>query len=283
MKYEVFGKFDKEYIRSVVANVDKLINVPKNVIVYFVEENKYCSQISKKLPKKIRLEFRNACLEKIPFSHGFKKRDIIVIHITKNNIFLLKNKKSLTGLLLHEIMHSFMRKRGLHKKIKKSFEKEFIDKLEKLDKLPEQIDKLLDLFTKVGNTAIFLLKDMYTNKELIKKGLGDYLLEYYYRQFTHKKYCPMPVFYVKEKAISQLRDALEFEFSLLSIIMPFKNYKSKNAKKLIKIINRCYRVNISDVTKECSYLVSLYGQLSESKAFTDRYFRIVFNKIYHLV
>ena len=84
--------------------------------------------------------------------------------MTESNKYLLKNKKALTGLLIHEIIH--LKQHESNKKIESAFNKKnYVKKLKKLKYNKKDIELL---YNKIKDTSILLLKDLYSNNEIIK-------------------------------------------------------------------------------------------------------------------
>ena len=88
-----------------------------------------------------------------------------------------------------------------------------------------------------------------------------------------------------QKDITILDVVFTFEFSLLSTLLPFQKYERKKAKKLIKHIEHCYRLNVKEVSKECGDLVTFYLKeyKQPSRTFEKKYLKFIFNKVYSLL
>nr|MBI4156599.1 hypothetical protein [Candidatus Woesearchaeota archaeon] len=189
------SNIDKNYINSVISRLSSLINIPADIHIYFVNGN--YSSLIQSLPKDIKKDIQQLS-NKISFSYSLKDKHYIFIQV-KNRKYLLKNKKALLGLLLHEIFHTIQRKKGLDKKLKISYKRFYLSKFSKLNRLNYDKKSLRDLFYVLGENSVLLAKELYTNTEIIKKGLENYLIEYYKEEFSNIKSCPNPVFYDKFK------------------------------------------------------------------------------------
>ncbi len=289
MRVYIKGDLDHKLIRRALNKVNKFIKVPKNIEIYFLDDIDYCNNILSTIHKHARASFKQICLvERSSFSYNHKDRNLIVIHIDKKT-GILKNEKALVGLILHEIMHSVQVYKGEYKQIYVAFEEIFNKNKRLLNKLKYSRNKIKNLFNKVGYTSILLLKDLFSNSELIEKGYGHYLLEYYKNELRGKKTCPRPVFYDKFKEAAMkdpeiIAIAFEFEFSLLSILLPFQRYKTKDSLLLIKHINNCYELNIKEIARKCHELIYLYLNYFEpNKEFSKKFLNAIFNKVYMLL
>ena len=268
----------KDYIANTIGETSRLIKFPKNLKIYIIKDKKYCSLISKTLPKEIQKHFLSSCLQKVTFSYNYKDIKLIVVVVTESNKYLLKNKKALIGLLMHEIIH--LKQHEFNKKIESAFNKKnYVKKLKKLKYNKKDIELL---YNKIKDTSILLLKDLHSNNEIIKLKLENYLLSYYYGQFKTKRICPQPLFYEDIRGnVNLVSNAIEFELVLLSIILPF--YTTKHAKKLIRYLSKCYETNIKEITDKCHDLVSLYLNEFGKKDFDAKFFDGIFNKVYMLL
>jgi len=270
----------EDYINRAIQETQKLISFPKNLKIYIISDKKYCKFISESLPREIRRHFLKTCKEKITFSYSYKSIKLITVILTKSNKYLIKNKKALIGLLIHEIIHIKQRELGLDKKIESYFNrKNYMNRFKKLKYSKKEIQFLYD---KIKENSILLLKELYSNNKIIKLNLKNYLLSYYYEQFKTKRICPQPLFYEDIKGdIKMGADAIEFELILLSIILPF--YTTKHAKKLIQHLSKCYETNIKEITDKAHDIISLYISDFGKKDFDAKFFDSVFNKVYSLL
>ena len=289
MRLIIKGNLNHDLIKRAVNKANKLVKFPKNIEVYVIENISYCNDIISTLHKHVRESFRQVCLvEKSSFSFNHKEKNLIVVSLDrKDNV--IKNDRALVGLILHEIMHSIQVYRGDYKNIYDAFEEIFNKNKRLLNKLNYSKKNIKELFGRVGYITILLLKDLFSNSELIGKGYGSYLLEYYKTELKGKKICPRPVFYDKFKEAAKknpdiIEEAFDFEFSLLSIVLPFQKYKTNDSLLLMKHIDRCYEINIKDISRKCHELIYLYLNYFEpNKEFSKKFLNAVFNKVYMLL
>lgn len=280
MIVKTIGNLDKHYIEKAVTKVKKLIKVPKDLHIYFLENINLCYSI--KLPRNIQDRFKIACSHKISFSFKFKNKEMIIIYMDKT---LVKNNESLVGLLLHEISHINQINRGIYEKVYQDYEKIRKRNYDLLLKLNYDKKDLIWLFQDISAIAILTLKDIYANNELIRKKLTKYLLAYYKLEFN-RKICPRPVFYgdLKKTAkydLDAIRLVFEFELSLISVILPL--YKIKKAHELVKYLSKCYEININNVSKKCHELINLYYRDFKKEKFNQEFLNSIFMKVYNLL
>ena len=279
MKTVFFGDFNQAYIKKALITVRSLVKFQKDIEFYFSEHMHYCNLVLKKLPKEAYESFANAMRHKVSFSYKYGRRKIIVIYIPKNKRYLLKNEKALVGILLHEVIH-ITQMYGLYVKIKRNYRKYYLSKVNKL-KISDKKKKVL---YKIGINTVLLLKDLYVNTVLEKEEISKYLLEYFYYDLSFKKTCPRPVFYDKlKKAVKKnpeiLAIVLEFEFALLSVLLPFYKFKGDKAKEIVYHIKNCYSVNLQDLLRKLSDIISVYEmEFDESSEFQKKFFETVLNK-----
>jgi hypothetical protein len=277
---KVFGKVNKKYVNNAVKKACKLIPVPKDLAIYFLEALNFCSFI--RLPRTMQNKVKQKCLANISFSYIFKKKKIVVIHLEKN---LKKNKDSLVGLLIHEIAHINQMEKGIYEKIYSDYYKGSEKNLIKIKKLKYNKKDLANLFHSISITSVSALKDIYANNYLIEKSLANHLISYYKMEFN-RKVCPKPFFYknLKEAArkdMSIVKDVFDFQLAILSATLPI--HRTRKAKELVKFIEKCYSINIQEVSERMHELVDLYFEYFKNKDFNKMFFDCVFKEVYKLL
>lgn len=289
MRIEIQGNLSQTYFTTTINKLRKLISIPNNTEYYFLENGGYCETLIATLHHHAKQAFRNVCVtEHNSFSYHHKRRSLIIIHLQEKQ-HLLKNQKALLGLLLHETMHITQARNGLNTTLQQAHAATFEKNkqlLYKLKRYPRT--KIQTLYNQTTTNSLLLLKDLSANTALIKKGLSNYLLAYYDVEFHHQKHCPAPVFYDKFKKAAQknldiINTAFAFEFSLLSVLLPFQRYHTTKAKKIITTIKHCYEINIQDIARKCHELVSVYDHYYDDEDFPKRFLNAIFNKIYLLL
>ena len=276
---QILGNLDKKVIDTALNKTSKLIKIPSNIYFYFLENIDLCYSI--KLPRNIQNKFKLSCSHKSSFSFIFKKRKLIVIYADKQ---IIQNPDSLIGLLLHEISHIIQMDKKVYNQIYDGYNKTYTKNLKLFNSLKYNKDELKKLFYDISLLSILTLKDIYANTYLVDKKLTKYLLAYYKTEFD-KKICPKPFFYKKIKIAKNdlhvIKTVFEFELSLLSVILPL--YETKSAQHIIKIIERCYEVNIQDISEKCHCLIRLYFADFKKKNFNEEFIQLVFSKVYKIL
>lgn len=276
---QILDNLDKKTIDSAVDKTSKLIKIPSNLYLYFLENIDLCYSI--KLPRNIQKKFKLSCSHKSSFSFKFKKRKLIVIYADKQ---IMQNSDALIGLLLHEISHINQMDKGTYKQIYDGYNKSYLHNLKLFNSLKYDKKEIKQLFYDISLISILTLKDIYANTSLIDKKLTKYLIAYYKVEFS-KKICPKPIFYKKLKIakddLSVIKTVFEFELSLLSVILPL--YETKSAEKIVKIIESCYEINIQDISEKCHCLITLYFADFKKKNFNEEFIKLVFLKVYSIL
>ena len=280
MNIKVIGHLDKNYIENTLNKTKRLIKIPRNLHIYFLENINLCYSI--KLPRNIQKRLKIVSLHKISFSFKYKNRGMIIIYMDK---VLAKKEDSLIGLLLHEISHINQINKGVYKKVLEDFENIMGRNHQLFMKLKYEKRDLEWLFNDISTISILTLKDIYANNELVKNKLTKYLITYYKLEFD-RKICPRPVFYGDLKKSAQydldlIRLVFEFELSLISVILPL--YKTKRAHELVRYLSKCYESNINKVSKKCHELIILYFRDFKKKNFNKEFFNAVFRKVYSVL
>lgn len=294
----VVGDLDVNYAQAALLEVLLLWRIPTNIEeILVIDDPRHFKVIEKYIPKEIRSEFRQAFTEDpTSMSLTYKKFDLVIISISKKEeAYLKKNKKALTGIFAHELMHIHQRRQGLDARIRRDAINTFKKFSPKLEKLKGYDSKQLGtLFGEVGRTANFVLKDIYANTELIDKGLGEYILEDYKGLYSTKKTCPVGLFSynLKEKPVDlkALLPALNFELQLLPAIVPFmRMYKlhktnRREIKKFVNYIADCYEINAAEIAKRYDKLMHFAADnIKDTPVFRQRFYKMLFEEIYHLI
>lgn len=289
MHLTLLGDLSEPYFHRSLEKVQKLLRVPQDVHVYVVDEHQDVLSILHHLPRKDRDYFRRMCaVEKVSFSYHYGKEFLVLIILTSFNRFLLRDAQALEGLLLHELMHLEHMRKGTYYPLHQSYRKVLRLYSNLLTRLQQK--RFIPLLENIGQYAVLLLKDLYTNAALIQRGYGQHLLHYYEREFSMKKICPRPVFYDKlKRAVKKdphiLGIVLHFEFSLLSVILPFKKYKEQQAKKLLRYIARCYNLNMQEILRKCGPFITYYldHYSKPRRDFAEKYFHLIFTKVVEIL
>ncbi len=264
---------DKKTLLKVIQKISLVSKHHLAIDLHIFNTPSSCLALLEKIEKKDRDQFIHACNSSIPFSYHTKNKNFIVL-FSKNGSAIITNKKALMGLLFHEIEHLHQIVRGTTKGIQKEHALQ-MKKLERFKGEKKEIAK------RVVENATLLLKDLYTNTQLVKEGFSDYLIEYYQTRFNAQKSCPAPQFYrnFKKEADKNpwiVETVLKFEFALLSVSLPVMSLDKKKANILKKDISKCYEINIQEIVKRCHLITETYKSHFTRKDFNKRYFSKVF-------
>ena len=289
MRLTLLGKFDQLYFARVLKRIQHLMSAPRDVQLYILDHKTNCKYIIQRLPSTEKASFKKVCsIDKISFSYHRNKQRLIVIMITDSNAYLLKDRQALTGLLLHELIHLEHMRKGTYKLLQQSYRRVFTLYVQLLTNLHQK--RLLPVLDHIGQNALLLLKDLYTNGTVIKRGFSHELLRYYEHTFSLKKTCPRPVFYDKLRREARkdprvLQVVFAFEFALLSVVLPFKKYKERHAKELLTYIAKCYNLNMRETLRKCGPFIDYYldHYTKPSRDFQEKYFHLIFTKVIELL
>lgn len=279
MELITYGKLSKKYFKQISHHLSRLIPLPDYLEkIIFVDRVKHTKAIFKDFPKTIQKEFKDMFeAEPAPMALTHKDIEIIVIPVTKLNTYLKRNRKACLGLIAHELTHIHHEREGLNEFMNACFEANFNEYYNVIDALNISEKEKGKIVENLGSTAMFVIKDLFMIAELISRGLGDYVLEDYYAQFAdHIK--PIKFYKSIETATKEeIMDAIGFELSLLTLILPFQNYKNPLASKLIMHLQKEYEPKIQEIVKEFYGLDRLYDtEFGWSWHFQDQFINKVF-------
>ncbi|MCJ7428941.1 MAG: hypothetical protein MUP66_00965 [Candidatus Nanohaloarchaeota archaeon QJJ-5] len=222
-----------------------------------------------------------ACRRKSSSSFTVNDIDIIIIRI--DDPFLKDNDDALKGLIAHEVIHAVHRETGLEEEIEDASTQYSDLVLNRLANYEMTKDEAIDFLRDVVSTAVFCLKDIHANTDIIEAGFGDELAEYYYHQLGIDSYCPLPRFYQDETSITQIKEAVAFELQLTPAWLPFKKHDNERAKRMQEQIEECYELNIPETAKAIHGICSLYEQAYDDDRFIESFYDTLFEEIFDLV
>ena len=231
------------------------------------------------------------------FSWGYQEVELVFIIFTQDNPEFLIEPLALIGLIIHELLHGCERQRGLEDDLKRSLAisldtfKGFA-KILSATKFKEE--DLIELFKSIGETAVYVLKDLYVDREAIERGYGTEILEQYKSTFNlndeFESTSNLPEITLDLKQIDPNNINLE-EFKIafiillgliptwLSFIRISKGYQREQALELRNFIDDTYK-QVSIISERFHHLENLY--LTEF-AFTRRFHTKWFSEIFSIV
>jgi hypothetical protein len=278
------ANIDPDYVKYAFEKAATLIPVPKKVSFYVIDHPNFCPIFAKDLPKKPKKTYTDFCKrERTSMSITWNRHEHILIHITPEEEYMRTNEKAFIGTILHEIMHSNLGVK-LDDKIYKDMHAAF-DKFKKQLAYVKYTDKQIsDFYSKISETAAFVLLDIYGNSELVKKRLTNYLVEDYGSLYACKKRCAKPKLPPKKQKLKYIADAFDYELSLLSVIMPFMRTSNKKAKKLVKHLEKNFESNVPEVALNLQDLKKYCSKnLADTSKFRRKYFTIIYEAALRLL
>lgn len=230
------------------------------------------------------------------FSYGYKNREFVFIRLEKTSQLLNRAcRDGLNGLILHELLHSVQRQRGLEVRLSNSlvFSLDFFTELASV--VPPDIFNQEDLITflkQISQVALFALKDIYVNVEMIKRGMGDLLIDFYRIELRldEPEFVSPPDFdtpfqkgRISIKDLDAFAKAFNYTISLIPVWLPMmvfeadaKDYESSRTLK--HFIFNSYYINPSLITREMWHIENIFlTNFSFSKSFHMKWFGAIFN------
>ncbi|MHA1977861.1 MAG: hypothetical protein ACW98F_03445 [Candidatus Hodarchaeales archaeon] len=228
------------------------------------------------------------------FSWGFQNKEFVFIRLEESTkLFLKKNRKGLTGLVIHEVLHGVQRQRGLEIRLRDSldFTLDFFTQLAKVIP-PDKYDRtqIISFLKKISQLALFALKDIFVNVELIKRGYAEWLVIFYRDELGLEEDLDIKPPIAETdfdkglvKDLNTFADAFNYTLALIPIWLPFmvletdsKDYDSSRSLKRFIFDN--YYINPSFITREMWHIENIFlANFSFSKSFHRKWYGAVFN------
>ncbi len=275
----------KVYIIHCFEAVKKLTQ--ENFFFFFLTENKSDKLYQKIDSIKVDYKFDDDKSAKVfmnlkdhiketntSFSWGYEELELIFIILAQDETNFLDYPPALVGLLIHETLHSIERQRGLEDDLKRSLAitmETFQGFADLLSQTAFKKEDLINLFKEIGETATYVLKDLYVDREAIERGFGTEVLEQYKATFNlnddfngHK----LPAISLELAEIDPKKIDLE-EFKIAFIVLlgliptwlPFirisKGYEHEQAIELRSFINSTYQ-QVSLISERFHHLQNMY-------------------------
>jgi len=230
------------------------------------------------------------------FSWGFEDKEFVFIRLEESTKLLQpSNRKGFQGLIIHEVLHGVQRQRGLEIRLRNSldFTMDFFTQLAEIIP-PEKYKRveILSFLKKVSQVALFALKDIFVNVELIKRGLIEPLIIFYRSEIGIDEGFEItpPQFetefdkgLIRVKDVNAFADAFAYTISLIPVWLPFmvletdsKDYSS--SRDLKHFIFNEYYLNPSLITREMWHIENIFlTSFSFSKSFHRKWYGAIFN------
>lgn len=285
MSYHVQGDMETDFFEENVAQVMDKIDGLEDVEVDFVviEDTERCGHVFDFVDIEDQDAFLKNCENALTsVSYRAEGQEIIVIKADKE--FIRENGKALRGLLAHELMHVIHRRSGVEEEIQEASKKYADRMVHELRDLNLTDDEISRFISTVFATAIFCLKDIYANTDLIEQSFTAELEEYYYHMLGLEGYCRVPAFYREEVTLDEVENALAFELGLIPAWLPFQELDRDASNDIQERIRECYERDIPDVAARMRPLVDLYQEkYDDTDTFKDAFFDHVLTSAYHLI
>lgn len=272
-----FGDVGADYFDEQASMVLEKLEGEEDIgfSIIAIDDTEQCSDAFEQIPVKDREDFLETCRgteTSVSFRSG--GQEFIIIKTDKE--FLYEDPGALRGLLAHELMHTVQRDGELEEKVEdgaKRYEQEMIDSLTDSGLTDEEMNRFIHT---VFQTAIYTLKDIFTNTALIEQGFVEELEAYYHHMLGLENFCPMPDFYGAEASVDDIQDAITFELGILPAWLPFKALDRERSNRIRERIEECYEKDIPTVADYVHRLEELYADTyAESEEFIDAYFQQV--------
>ncbi|MFW9995113.1 MAG: hypothetical protein ACFFD4_23955 [Candidatus Odinarchaeota archaeon] len=231
----------------------------------------------------------------LAFSWGHEDSEFVFIFIDDES-FLTENKDALKGLIVHEAGHSVQRQRGFEIDLKNSmsFSLPFFTGL--AEGIPSiEREKVVASLQEIAKVAVLVLKDLFINTELVRKGFAPQLCTYYENVLGFNNPdsgIQAPVFDISytqgkpidEESLDGFTQAMMFMLSLLPSWLPLvKDRKAGYLSRGLDLKHYLYDVfekNIHVFSNEFHFIEDLY---LTSFAFTREFHLEFYTAVFTLV
>ena len=175
----------RDFFQSVIDNIQPFTKIIPSLDVIFYRKN--TEENARKLvdileyPDLIEDRIHDLFIQNnLAFSWGMEDNEFIFIYIGDDETSLTTNKEALEGLIVHEAGHSVQRQRGFEIDLKNSmsfslpFFTGMAESIPAIDK-----DKMVDALQQMAKIIVLVLKDLFVNTELVRRGYASQLCSYY--------------------------------------------------------------------------------------------------------
>jgi hypothetical protein len=274
MRCVVHPGLDKQFIEQQVEEVLERLKGEEGLdfTFVFIEDKTDLSEIVGQLDlDTAEREIFTARVRKEGSSNfSIDNEDFLIIDIDER--FLEENPSALRGLLAHELMHTVHREEELEDDIQRAAVQRSDHIIQQLADRGYTKDEAMRFFRQVVSTAVFCLKDLIGNAELIEQGFAGDLEEYYYQMLDIDDYCPLPRFYSEEEKLTEIEEAISFELELMPAWVPFVGMDRERADEIRDRIGECYQQNIPETSHQMGKIADSFEQREDNEAFIDTFF-----------
>lgn len=269
-----FGAIDADYIKEQAAVMMEKLEGEEDIdfSIIAIDDESQCEDAVAALPVDDREDFLDTC-QNTETSVSFRSQGQEFIVIKADKAFLSEDAAALRGLLAHELMHTVQRDQELEEKIEdgaKRYEDEMLQHLQDTDLSEEQMNRFLHT---VFQTAIYTLKDLFTNATLIEQGFQEELQAYYRHMLGIDSFCPVPDVYGEEADVEAVQDAVTFELGLLPAWLPFEALDPDASTAIRERISECYEEEFPQLTEYVEEVAAMYEEsYDDTDAFVDAFF-----------
>ncbi len=230
------------------------------------------------------------------FSYGYQDKEFVFIQLEKTSSLLLTtHREGLKGLIIHEILHSIQRQRGLEVRLRDSlvFSLDLFQELASI--MPPgsfKKEDLVNFLKQISQVALLTLKDLYVNVEMIKRDFCRSLTDFLSAElgFDEQDLITPPIFdspFQKGKIsitdLNEFAQAFNYTLSLIpawlpSMVLEIDSIDYSRTRELKHFIFNKYYINPSMITREMWHIENIFlTSFSFSKNFHIKWFGAIFN------
>lgn len=271
----------EENVEQVVKQLDGLAGIEFDIVI--LDDLDHCHRVVDELPITDETTFKETCRDAATsVSYRAAGEEIIVIKADKP--FITEDAAALRGLLAHELMHVVHRHDGTEEAIQnvaKQHTQDIIADLQDHGLTDQEIGHFIGT---TYATAIFCLKDIYANTDLIEQGFTADLEAYYENMIGLDEYCKVPDFYGREATVEDVANAMAFELGLLPAWLPFYTLDREASNSIRRRIKDCYERDLPQLAAHMQSIVDLYQEIyDETDTFKHRFFEHVIDSAIHVI
>ncbi|MHA2074170.1 MAG: hypothetical protein ACW97X_06095 [Candidatus Hodarchaeales archaeon] len=230
------------------------------------------------------------------FSYGHQDKEFVFIQLDKTSPLLhTTHQDGLKGLIIHEILHSIQRQRGLEVRLKNSlvFSLDLFEELASI--LPPGIfnkEDIINFLKQISQVALLTLKDLYVNVEMIKRNFCSPLTDFLTAELGIEKPdlviplkfdSPFQKGKISVTDLNEFAQAFNYTLSLIpawlpSMVLEVDSKDYTRTRELKQFIFKKYYINPFLITREMWHIENIFlTNFSFSKSFHLKWFGAIFN------